>query len=260
MRRLNTRVARAIVLAAVVALLALPATAFADELTGDSWWVTFTANDQMRETYKNGDEANGTRLISDAMAGMEPGDSITLTVNLKHENASSADWYMSNEVLDTLETATAQGSAYRYYLSYTGPGAPSGKVLYDSDRVGGDDTQGLRDATNNLDEYFYLDTLSTSQSTGVVTLRIALDGETEGNAYFNQDAVVKMKFAVEKTTTSTTPPAGSNRNVVVTGDDTNLLPFFIAMAVSGVLLAVLGVASVRARKRDRDSLMEGGAR
>ena len=87
---------------------------------------------------------------------------------------------------------------------------------------------------------------------------MSLDGETEGNAYFNKDAELKMRFAVEKVTTSNTPPTKSNRNVVVTGDTTNLMPFYIAMGVSGVLLLVLAIASLRSRKRDQEQ--GGGAR
>ena len=254
MKRMKTRILAIAVLAAVVALFAFPMAANADTLPGKSWQVTFNDQDKMVETYPNGDLVDGSRVIADSLAGMEPGDSITLTINLKQDNADSADWYMSNEVLDS---QFASGSAYGYYLTFTSPNKDRTRVLYDSSRVGGDNTDGLYDATNNLEDFFYLDTLSKGQE-AKVELTVSLDGETEGNAYFNKDAELKMRFAVEKVTTSNTPPTKSNRNVVVTGDTTNLMPFYIAMGVSGVLLLVLAIASLRSRKRDQEQ--GGGAR
>ena len=257
MKRMKTRILAIAVLAAVAALFAFPMAANAETLPGKSWQVTFNDQDKMVETYPNGDLVDGSRVIADSLAGMEPGDSITLTISLKQDNADSADWYMSNEVLDSLEAQFASGSAYGYYLTFTSPNKDRTRVLYDSSRVGGDNTDGLYDATNNLEDFFYLDTLSKGQE-AKVELTVSLDGETEGNAYFNKDAELKMRFAVEKVTTSNTPPTKSNRNVVVTGDTTNLMPFYIAMGVSGVLMLVLAIASLRSRKRDQEQ--GGGAR
>ena len=252
------RFARIAVLAAVVALLAFPATAHADHLTGGNWQVTYTSAGQMEDTYS-------AKEFVDSLSGLEPGDDMTLRVNLKHENKDSADWYMANEVLKSLEGqltsgatyGTASGSAYGYYLTYTGPSGGEPRVLYDSARVGGDESSGLYDATNALDEWLYLDTLAQGQ-TAHVDLVVSLDGETEGNAYFDTLAQLQMKFAVDptvtRTTTSNTPPVASDRNIVQTGDDSNLFPFYIAMAVSGVLLLALGIVSVRARKRDREEV------
>ena len=114
----------------------------------------------------------------------------------------------------------------------------------------------LHDATDALsdDDFLYLDTLSKGDS-ATVTLHVALDGETEGNAYFDTLARIKLAFAVEPN------PEPENkervirreiprRRIVRTGDETRLFPFYVAMLVSGLLFAGLAVKSVRERKKE----------
>ena len=90
--------------------------------------------------------------------------------------------------------------------SWAGPGGS--QVIYDSTSdntehvnfVGGDygfeDRIGLHEATDNLEEFFFLDTLNSGES-GVVTLTVSLEGETQGNIYQNTAARIQMNFAVE---------------------------------------------------------------
>lgn len=249
---------RVFIVAAVVALiLALPATAGAEHLYGSAdWQVTFNSNASMVDNYSQ-------EQWADDIGRLQPGDDITFTVTLKHEHPTACDWYMANEVLKSLEESFASGSAYSYYLTYTGPAGGDPRVLYDSTHVGGDDSaEGLKDATSGLEDFFYLDTLKNGD-VAQVQLVVGLDGETEGNAYFDTLAQVKMKFAVEydaasSSSSSKKGPAtsGSSRSAVQTGDDTNLFPFFIAMAVSGALLLLLALYGVRERRHER----EGGRR
>ena len=60
----------------------------------------------------------------------------------KRQNSDSTDtdWYMTNEVIQTLEDAqsSAEGGAYEYKLTYVGSDNAE-KVLYDSSTVGGED-------------------------------------------------------------------------------------------------------------------------
>ena len=230
-----------LILATVLAM-AVPSVAMAETLAGGSnWRVTFTQNERLEDNYSE-------QQWADEMGGLQPGDDITFTVALSHEHSTSADWYMANEVLKSLEAGVAQGSAYQYLLTYEGPSGS--KTLYDSRVVGGDNTGGLMDATNALDEFFYLDTLSKGQKARV-TLKVTLDGETEGNAYFDTLARLKMQFAVELNNT----PGKRNETrtkLVKTGDDTRLFPFYVAMVVSGGLLLALSVQSIRERKMERE--------
>ena len=76
---------------------------------------------------------------------------------------------------------------------------------------------------------------------------MGLDGETQGNDYQDTLADLAMNFAVELKEAA--PEPGAPRIIVKTGDDRNLLPYYVAMAVSGVLLLILAIDNVRRRAR-----------
>ena len=80
-----------------------------------------------------------------------------------------------------------------------------------------------------------------SGNSGTVTLKVSLDGETQGNSYQDSLADLRMRFAVEVT------PIGK---IIKTGDESmNVSPFYIGMAVSGLLFLVLAVDGLRQRKK-----------
>lgn len=248
-----------------------PATAHAETLTTESN-VSFTADNKLAADYTSAE-------MNDAVYNLQPGDDITITLNLKNDNPSAANWYMTNEVLQSLEETTgssATGGAYEYELIYTGPDGAQ-EVLFTSDTVGGENSGsrvGLKAATSGLEDYLYLDTLSPGQQ-GVITLRVALDGETEGNAYQNTLARLQMNFAVDTTIvnnrtvtevvdengnpaggdgnppSSDTNGSGSRTGIVRTSDERNMLPYFVAAAVSGLLLLLLAVFGMKERKRQK---------
>lgn len=247
MRRTRIRMlALAALVAAVAAMAAaFPAMAFADHLSGSTGWtVTFNSDAKMVDNYSS-------QQWADDVGSLQPGDDITFTVNLSHEHATTCDWYMANEVLKSLEEGSAKGSAYTYLLTYTDPSGKT-RTLYDSQAVGGDakagGREGLTEATGALEDFFYLDSLKKGQKAQVKVV-VGLDGETEGNAYFDTLAQLKMKFAVELPEKSKTPDKPKTSTTVKTGDDTNLLPFYAIMLVSGVLLAILGGRMLRRSKR-----------
>ena len=68
--------------------------------------------------------------------------------------------------------------------------------------VGGEseqaERQGLYEATSGLEDSFYLDTLKSGEA-GEISLRVALDGETQGNDYQNTLARLRLNLAVEET-------------------------------------------------------------
>lgn len=241
----------------------------ADDLQGQSGWkVTFTQDNKMESNFGRSD-------MDEAISGMQPGDNITFTLYLESANDKVTDWYLTNEVVNSLEDRSANaeigGGAYTYYLAYTGSNRTA--VLFDSDTVGGEGSEeGLKEATGALQDYVYLDTLGPGQS-GSITLRIALDGETQGNHYQDTLADLQMRFAVEvrpdpvtevKEEPSETPEPGTpGRTVIVrTGDETNMIPYVVAMAVSGLLFLALGLYGVRQNKRQnagKDKKAEKGA-
>ena len=246
MKQKRLYIAMLVALMAVLAM-AFPATAFASHLNGSTnWLVEFGTDGKMTDNFSN-------KTWADEVGGLQPGDDITFTINLSHKNSTACDWYMSNEVLKSLEEGVAKGSAYGYVLTYEGPS--DSRTLYNSNIVGGDNTSGLSDATSGLEDFFFLDNLKKDQ-TGAVKLVVSLDGETEGNAYFDSLAQLKMKFAVEMPTNNNnnnnnSGTSSGSRTSVQTGDETNLFPFYVVMIVAGLGLLALGVTSVRRNKREQ---------
>ena len=252
-------------------LFFMPATARAESLTSERN-VSFTKDNKLESDYAGSD-------LDSAVYGLQPGDDITITLNLKNENPAAANWYMTNEVLQSLEETTgsnASGGAYEYELAYTDPNGVQ-EVLFTSDTVGGENSSsrvGLKAATSGLEDFLYLDTLSPGQR-GVVTLRVALDGETQGNDYQNTLASLQMNFAVDTTTVNNqtvTRVVDENGNpilvddngnpvadddggshartgIVRTGDENDLLPYVAAAGVSGLLLLILAIIGIKERKK-----------
>lgn len=242
----------------------------------ENWKVAFTSEDKMESSFNTAD-------INDVIGGMQPGDNVIITLNLKNENRTTTDWYMRNEVLYSLEDRSTNketsGGAYTYRLVYTDK---DGEVntLFDSDTVGGesaDDTisrmgEGLKSATNALKDYFYLDTLAKGAG-GVVTLEVALDGETQGNHYQDTLADLQMDFAVElrdtpgggggggggtpdtpnTPNTPNTPDSTTSRTGVVrTGDDNQIVLFSVISGVTGLLLLLYCIYNLRAYRKRRE--------
>ena len=242
----------------------------------ENWKVAFTSEDKMESSFSTAD-------INDVIGGMQPGDNVIITLNLKNENRTTTDWYMRNEVLYSLEDRSTNketsGGAYSYRLVYTDK---DGEVntLFDSDTVGGesaDDTinrmgEGLKSATNALKDYFYLDTLAKGAG-GVVTLEVALDGETQGNHYQDTLADLQMDFAVElrdtprggggggggtpdtpgTPNTPDTPGSTTSRTGVVrTGDDNQIVLFSVISGVTGLLLLLYCIYNLRAYRKRRE--------
>lgn len=232
-------------LAAVMLAFGGPAVS-AETLYGSSdWQVTFTTN--IESNFKPSDMASN---ISDVVGRLESGDSAIFSIKIANSNSKSTDWYMRNKVLSSMEDSnlTAEGGAYLYKLTYKDKNG-SEKVFFDS-TVGGSNIsaagEGLHGATGALQDYFYIDTLATNES-GVVTLQVTLDPESISNGYQESLADIQMNFAVELATDN--PPNSNTTTVVRTGDETNLMPLYAAMAVSGVVLLILGIYSLRRDKR-----------
>ena len=73
----------------------------------------------------------------------------------------------------------------------------------------------------------------------MVTLVVALDGESQGNGYQKALADLQMRFAAEA--------AGSG--VVATGDERELRSYYIAMIAAGAVFLALAVFGLAARRR-----------
>lgn len=190
--------------------------------------------------------------IKDAISGLQPGDSVDIEFVYENDSDDSTEWYLRNEVLDSLKDATEDNGGYTYKL--TNYGKTGTTEIFDSNAVGGDENyepdgiaKGLLGATDATDEFFHIDTLAKGQS-GRTVLTVGFDGESQGNAYENSNAVVEIQYAVELSATGETIYEHTSRTVR-TGDDTNIvLP--LAVFLGGLLLLVLAFVSRRKERKD----------
>lgn len=238
---------------ATVMTLGTAVTAHAEHFEGNPGWMVEFNGDKMNSNFKPAD-------MSEEIYKLLPGDSMELQVSVKNSSKDETDWYMTNEIIQSLEESqsVAEGGAYTYKLTYT-DAANKETVIYDSDTVGGESGEdGLHEATDSLEEYFYLDRLESGKS-GRVHLTVALDGETQGNAYQDTLARLQMNFAVEKVTPGTITEKGDPIKKVVkkyvtapkTGDPTQIMKVCAITLVSGVILLVLGLGAMKKRRQDK---------
>lgn len=239
--------------------LSFPITAMADTIEGsDNWNVVFTPDEKMQSTFKSSE-------MSESISGMQPGDTAVFTVKLGNENDTTTDWYMTNKVLYSLEDRSnnkgTSGGSYTYLLTYTNP---KGEVttIFDSETVGGEGDSkagiGLHQATDSLEDFFFLDTLEKGKN-GVITLKIELDGETQGNDYQDTLADLQMNFAVMLRTAGEREDNGGDNGgdkkepkIVKTGDESNRSVFYIISAAAAfglIALAVVGMSDRRKQQR-----------
>ena len=228
-------------------MITLTATAFAETIPGASgWYVEFNSRHKMESNFSSGD-------IADALSNVQPGDETTVTVTVRNTSGVTVDWYMLNNIIQTLEESNgAKNGGYTYILTYS-PSSGSALELYNSNKVGGggqagytnptDD--GLKEIEDALKDYMFLERMDSGKS-GVVTLYVALDGESQDNSYQNAEADLQLRFAVEVVPTEDV--------VVATGDvPVKLSPMYIGMGVSGVavlLLAIDGAARNAVRRKE----------
>lgn len=251
---------------AAIMAVGIHTTAFAETLQGGSDWKVEFDGSKMSSNFTSAD-------MKKDIFRLQPGDTMELQVGLKNTSEKDADWYMTNEVLKSLEDSQsiAEGGAYGYRLTYVGPDKKE-TVLYDSETVGGEDAkkkgEGLHQATDALNQYLYLDRLSKGD-VAFVHLAVKLDGETQGNDYQDTLASLQMSFAADPVTVTTVTKKGEDKvvnktvtrtvtapskNVVrfpKTGDTTQILAVCAVALASGVILLILAVILIKKRKEEK---------
>ena len=223
-------------------MVTLAAVAFAEEFDGQSGWkVEFGADKLLHSNFKTSD-------IADTISNMQPGDTVTMNITLKNPTGYILEWYMLNEIINSLEDtqAKAAGGGYTYLLTYK-PSEGAMKTLYDSKKVGGEQAtenktiEGLNEVESNLKNYMYLETMYANKS-GLMTLTVSLDGESQGNSYQDSVADLRLRFATEII---------PGYKIIKTGDETmKLVPFYIGMAATGLLFVLFAFIGLRQKKRN----------
>lgn len=234
-------------------VLASSMTVFAEDRKGASGWQVTFDGQKLNTTFTNGN-------VNDEMGNLQPGDSVEMTISLKNNYNGQVDWYMTNQVLQSLEDAgNAAGGAYGYLLTYTDSTGQT-DTLYESEKFGGEgriNGVGLHGATTTLDDYFYLERMSNG-GTGTVKLKVTLDGETQGNTYQNTLASLQMNFATEIVSGSSQTP-GNARQSVKTGDQTKIMLYVLLTLGAGLVLLLLAILRLR-REREDEAVTDTGVR
>ena len=194
--------------------------------------------------------------VDEIIKNLEPGDTVSITVEYKNKSDADTEWYLSNTVLRTLEetVANAKNGGYTYTLTNTDS---KGKetVLFTSDAVAGHENydadkedKGLEEATNATDEWFHIDSVASGGG-GKTTLKVGLDGESQVNAYMSSNGSLELNYAVEKSSVADTYK--HVHKTVNTGDDTKLLlPLCVFLA--SALLLIIAILSIRKDRKDGD--------
>lgn len=200
---------------------------------------------------------NGSNIVCDfesdvvvkTVRDLQPGDEVTFKIKYENRYKEDTHWYMRNEVLASLEESfdrTSNGG-YTYKLTDIGPDGTE-TVLFDNSTVGGEtkpkNMEGLHQATNALDEWFFINTLKKGDY-GYTELYVKFDGETEVNDYMDTAGELMVAYAVELDKTSTVKK--SKR--INTGDTVNMLKYVVIM-IAALLMLIVTFISYRRDCRD----------
>lgn len=208
----------------------------------DGWNVTFDGK-KMKNSFTSSD-------IDSAIYDILPGDSIEIHLDLQNTSKKSADWYMTNEVLQSLEDSknVAEGGVYTYVLTYVNPEGKD-RLLYSSEALEG---EYIQEATGALEDYFFLDSIKAGKS-GEIVLKVGLEGETQGNDYQNTLARMQMNFAVEPTIEgSHTITKEKIIETIKTGDNAKVMVFVGVTLAAGLVCLILAILKMRKHDDDQD--------
>lgn len=213
------------------------------------WNVTFNGK-KMESSFSASD-------IDSAIYGLLPGDSVEIRLALENTSEGNSDWYMTNQVLQSLEDSksVAEGGVYTYVLTYVDPKGEE-RLLYSSESVGGEKEsvvgEGLHEADDSLKDYFFLGCMGAKENSEIV-LKVGLEGETQGNDYQNTLARMQMNFAVEPTV------EGSNTTVtkkiiktIKTGDNAQVMVFVGVTFLAGLTCLIVAITKMKKRDDNQD--------
>lgn len=256
------------ILALGIAFTVLSMNVMPTQAAGDAT-VSFTKDNKLE--YSNVSAEGENVNLGSAFEGVAPGETRSQTITIQNDNKKTADFYMSAEVVEALEsnTAAARGAGYEIKLT------AGSTVLYDS-TVGGygagneeaASTTGIKSMNSALEDYILIATLENGESTNVV-LSITFDGEAMDNtsaidySWAEGQLAFDFKAGYEDPTGTTTV----YKTVTKKGDTkfvTNLVEIFeeavplsavatgdTAMIGIGVVVLLAGIVLVVAGKRKK---------
>lgn len=145
---------------------------------------------------------DGSADIANAFEGMAPGDSKTVTIRVQNESDHTADFFLSQETIKSLEEKErALGGAYAYEIRVGGAEEEREAALLSAVAGGYDaslraDAQGLKKLTE-LEDYQYFARLAKGEYTNIY-LTLTIDGEgfdsTDAVNYENASGQLAFQF------------------------------------------------------------------
>ena len=214
--------------------------------------------------YFNGDDIVcdfDSDIVVKTVSGLEPGDDVTFKVKFENKYKELTHWYMRNEALITLEESfdRSQNGGYTYKLVHIGPDGKE-QVLFDNSEVGGDakpgNMEGLHQATNALDEWFYIQDLKQGQS-GYTQLYVKFDGDSEVNDYMDTAGKLLVAYAVELDSSGNSTGTVTKKTSIDTGDSTGLLTH-VTVLLTALLMLIFSIMSFRKDRRMSSSSAGAG--
>ena len=120
--------------------------------------------------------------------------------------------------------------------------------------MNGTEPEGLKEVDSALKNYMALETMRSGNS-GTVTLKVSLDGETQGNRYQDTVADIELQFGVEipeegSSSANNNGPSKQYGSRVKTGDDLSMTKYYLLAAAAGLILLILAVMSRRSRRKE----------
>ena len=227
-------------LMAMTIVLAAPYAVFAEEYSVDDAACSFDGS-EISSNFESSD-------LATYLSHLEPGDKLDYQVTYTNNSGKTTEWYMLNDVLETLEESkdAAENGGYTYVLKNIGPDGTE-TTYFDNSEVGGETKtgglEGLHQATNATRDYFFIQQLAPGQS-GKTSLHVELDGETQVNDYWDTKGVVRLSYAVE-----IVEPGQRiiQDGAARTGDPFDLMKGLLVM----ILALIIGLLAILGRRKDR---------
>ena len=176
------------------------------------WDVTYSKSTignkgSLTSTYNS--NAEEILKAKESIKKVMPGDKITYEATCINASDSSADFYLTTDIVKSLEDGKdASGGAYTYELYYLPDGVTdkaNATYIYNDELVGGDDTglhqikERKEDGLSDSEKTFFRVATITAGHNGKVVLEISLDGNSQDSSYMSALANINMEFGVEET-------------------------------------------------------------
>ena len=195
-------------------------------------FIFLDGSQDLFDNFKNINVKNGR------LKNIMPGEVRTQNIVLKNDDHRELRFYLSADVLDSLDTDTSGLSVYNITITNEGEEFYNGTL---------DDLAAL--SSGRMSEDTLLASLQKGETT-TVTMTLEVNGDSMDNTYQNREGLIKFNFSVEELDDQSTI-VEVVRNVyesIKTGDATVIAPLLGLVAVSG--FAVIFLLKKKKHKED----------